>query len=147
MDTIDSFDGEFRFLSNFFPAPVEIVGKTWPTAEHAFQAMKTTDPRERELIALASSPGRAKRAGRKVTVRPDWEEVKLGWMARIVHAKFEQNGELADRLLATGDATLIEGNNWGDKVWGQVDGEGENLLGRILMSVRQAIRTERTLAC
>ena len=77
--------------------------------------------------------------GRKVTLRPDWEEIKLEAMREVVHVKFLAP-DLRRYLLNTGDATLIEGNYWNDTFWGMCRGIGENHLGRILMAEREAIR-------
>ena len=87
-------------------------------------------------------PGKSKGVGRRVQLRPDWEDVKTGIMEEIVRAKFTQHPELAARLLATGDKVLVEGNHWGDTCWG-VDtrtGQGENRLGKILMKVREELK-------
>ena len=87
-------------------------------------------------------PVQSKKAGRRVRLRPDWEEVKVGIMEQIVRAKFTQNEVLKWRLIATGEAELVEGNSWHDTCWG-VDtktGEGQNHLGRILMKVRQELK-------
>ena len=81
MKVIDSFEGEFEFLSNFFPSPIRFEGMVYPTVEHAFQAAKTMDMAKRKMIAGLPSPGQAKREGRKVTLRPDWEEVNNGNLA------------------------------------------------------------------
>ena len=85
------------------------------------------------------SPSEAKRLGRRVSLRRDWEDVKVSIMEEVVRAKFTQNAELADKLLATGDAHLEEGNTWGDRVWGTVNGIGANQLGIILMKIRDEI--------
>jgi hypothetical protein len=149
MTTINDFDGEFRFLSNFFPAEVEFGGHLYPSTEHAFQAAKTLSEAERSEIRSAPTPGKAKRLGRRVTLRTDWEAVKVQIMQTLVEKKFADR-ELKEKLLATGDAELIEGNTWGDCWWG-VDantGKGENHLGKILMEVRSCMRAsgyERTL--
>lgn len=146
---IDCFDGEFAFLSNFFPSPVTLphpvtgVPKVFPTVEHAFQAAKTLDPDEWETIRAQPTPGKAKRAGRKATMRPDWDQVKLSVMERLVEEKFSKR-RLAELLLATGERPLIEGNTWGDRFWGVCDGQGENHLGRILMRVRHRLRSGET---
>ena len=84
-------------------------------------------------------PNEAKALRRKVKLRSDWEEIKNDMMYEICLNKFEQNPDLAEKLKATGDAILIEGNTWGDKCWGQVNGEGENRLGKILMRVREKL--------
>ena len=136
MEPITSFSGDNAFLSNFFPAKFRWDGVVWNSSEHAFQAAKTLDPAERATIAALPKPGQAKRAGKKVRLRPDWEAVKVDIMLEIVEAKFQQNPELMDRLVATGDAELVEGNVWNDTFWGVCRGKGKNFLGKILMIVR-----------
>jgi hypothetical protein len=137
---IESFNGDHRFLSNFWPARVVLDGVEYPTVEHAYQAAKTVDPAERRTIADLPTPGQAKRAGKQVTMRADWDEVKIDLMRDLVRQKF-RHPELAGQLLATGEARLIEGNRWGDRFWGQSPvGNGENHLGRILMEVRRELR-------
>ncbi len=138
---IDSFTGEYHFLSNFYPQRVEYEGEIYPTSEHAFQAAKTLDPRERDQFTDPHlTPGQAKRLGRKVSLRPDWDDVKFRVMAEILDVKFAPGTELAVRLKNTGDTELIEGNHWGDRIWGQVNGEGENWLGCILMGIRDELQ-------
>lgn len=85
-------------------------------------------------------PSSAKRKGRHVQLRHDWEKVKFDIMYEICKAKFSQNAELKDKLLATGDEYLEEGNTWGDRIWGTVNGKGQNNLGKILMRVREELR-------
>ena len=137
---ITSFEGEYRFLSNFYPAVVVFEGITYPTVEHAYQSAKTLDMNERRRIAAIADPAEAKRAGRALKYRADWEQVKFDVMETCVRYKFTHHIELRKKLLATGDATLEEGNNWGDRIWGVVDGVGENRLGKILMKVRDELR-------
>jgi hypothetical protein len=140
--TIHNFTGEYAFLSNFYERPVTIGGITFPTAEHAFQAAKCANAGDVARIHSMATPGGAKRMGRKITMRSDWEEVKFDAMVAVVSAKF-QNRELADKLVATGDQELVEGNTWGDKTWGRVAGKGQNWLGKILMAERAAIIADR----
>ncbi len=156
---ITLFEGDHRFLSNFGAGAVEMYGITFPTVEHAFAAAKL-DPNggihsrdevlaEMRAIADAASPGAAKKLGRrriwngKPFMRPDWDSVKLDLVTELVRRKF-RDPALAEKLIATGDAPLFEGNTWGDRIWGVVekDGvlEGRNLLGEILMLVRREIR-------
>lgn len=134
--TISSFTGEYRFLSNFYPAFLEIGGWVWRTSEHAYQAAKSLDPQDWKDIQECVSPGAAKRMGRVITIRPDWEEIKLSIMEEIVTEKFHQNPDLLKKLLDTGNAELIENNHWGDTFWGVCRGVGENHLGKILMRIR-----------
>jgi len=134
------FEGEWRFLSNFHPSRVQYEGITFDTVEHAFQAAKTLDVGQRMLIAGEATPGKAKRAGRKVTLRGDWEDIKYGVMRTLVALKFMSNPDLALRLLATDDRHLAEENGWNDQLWGQTNGVGRNWLGLILMEVRAELR-------
>ncbi len=135
---IGRFIGEFSFLSNFYSSPVQFQGQTFPTVEHAFQAAKTQDQAERDAILRCSTPGRAKKKGRQVRLRPDWEEVKEGVMLGLLRQKF-RNRALQNELLITGDGQLIEGNNWGDTYWGVCKGRGKNRLGNLLMQVREEV--------
>lgn len=138
---IDNFTGDYMFLSNFLPCRVPLGQYgVFENSEAAYQAMKCPSLVD-EFRTL--TPEKAKKLGRSVMMRPDWEEVKKVIMYQVVHAKFFNNGYLATKLLETGTATLIEGNDWGDKYWGMVDGEGENHLGEILMQVRNELKMLR----
>lgn len=101
----------------------------------------TTDEIRKQFADLP--PNLAKRKGRNVQLRNDWEEVKEQYMYEIVLAKFKQNRDLKKRLLATGTSELIEGNTWGDVIWGMCKGQGENKLGKILMRIRNELKSER----
>ena len=137
---IDSFQGPYRFLSNFWPAEIVFEDVTYPSVEHAYQAAKTLDIGERKRIANLPTASEAKKEGRKLTKRADWEQVKFHVMEECVRYKFTHHAELKAQLLATGQAELIEGNDWGDKIWGVYQGEGENRLGKILMKIREELR-------
>lgn len=132
---IDSFSGKYRFLSNFYPAKVSLDGWDFPTVEHAFQAAKTLDSNKRRQIQQAASPGDAKRLGRTVNLRADWEDVKIDVMRQLLRRKFA-DPFLLSQLLATGTEELIEGNWWRDTFWGVCNGVGENHLGKLLMEIR-----------
>ena len=139
-DPILGFTGEFEFLSNFYPCPIDYEGTVYPSVEHAFQAAKSLDQIERHRIAALPKPGSAKRAGRKVRLRPDWEMVKIDVMEELLRRKFSA-GKLRDKLRATAPREIIELNNWGDRTWGAVRTKagklsGKNLLGCLLMKVR-----------
>jgi ribA/ribD-fused uncharacterized protein len=136
---ISRFAGEYAFLSNFAPSPIALDGVVYPTVEHAFQALKTLDPGERARVAALATPARAKRASREVTLRPDWEQVKVAVMEDLVRRKFADPA-LAARLLATGEQELVEGNAWNDRFWGVCRGSGRNELGKILMWVRADLK-------
>lgn len=145
---INSFEGKYEFLSNFYEVPFRWRGNEYPTVEHAFQAAKTLDPIKRQEITAAPTPGRAKRLGRSVHLRPDWENVKEQVMYECVSAKFHQDVSLTLALLATGDEELVEGTLWCDNEWGDckcpkcVNIKGKNKLGKILMRVREELRAE-----
>jgi hypothetical protein len=134
-DMIAVFDGPSRFLSNFYERDFDYDGYTWRSAECAYQAMKLEKREDRARFARMAAH-KAKREGKAVELRPDWDGLKMGIMSEVVHAKFVQNPDLVKKLLATGDADLIEGNWWHDTFWGVCNGEGENWLGKILMAER-----------
>ena len=144
---IKEFDGEFAFLSNFSHSLILYEGIVYPTVEHFFQAMKTLIHAEREAIAAAATPGIAKRMGRQITLRPDWERIKADVMRIGLRLKFADY-ELAKKLLATGDEYLVEGNTWHDNCWGDcscpkcASTTGRNLLGQLLMEIREEVRSE-----
>jgi ribA/ribD-fused uncharacterized protein len=135
---------EFGWLSNFARFPIELDGKDWPTSEHYYQAQKFLDVNLQEKIRLASRPGEAARIGRDPhnPLRPDWEEVRDDVMRKVVTAKFTQHEELAYELVATGDAKLIE-HTKSDNYWGDGGGRGKNMLGQILMEVRDKLRDQQ----
>ena len=142
MNKIDDFRGAYRFLSNFYDAPVTYLGVTYANNEAAFQAQKCTDNTVKAMFAKLN-PSEAKRLGRNVQLRPDWETVKYDIMYEVCKAKFEQNDDLREMLLDTGDAYLEEGNTWNDRCWGTCRGVGENHLGKILMRIRDELQTSR----
>lgn len=141
---IYGFQGRWRFLSNFYPVShgIAFAGILYPTTEHAYQAGKTFDKAERALIALALSPGEAKSLGEDVTMRHDWKETRLLHMEGVNRNKFRAGTQLAQMLIATGDAKLVEANTWGDTFWGRCRGKGQNNLGLILMEIRDDLQQQ-----
>ena len=143
---IDCFDGEFAFLSNFHPSMITVDGIEFPTVEHLFQAAKTVSLVEREKIAAALTPGQAKRLGRNVILCDNWEEIKDDVMLNALRLKFD-NVFLRSLLLNTENEELVEGNTWHDNYWGNCtcdrckNIEGNNKLGKLLMQVREEIRS------
>ena len=135
---IKEFKGKNRFLSNFYPSPFVLGEKLYKTNEHYYQSQKAANKKDREIIRLAATPGKAKRLGRNVEIIDVWEETKDLVMTTGLKAKFDGNPGLRNLLLATGDQTLIEGNYWNDKYWGKClkTNEGGNKLGRLLMNLR-----------
>lgn len=148
---IAEFFGDYRFLSNFYPAPFVWSGIRWRTAEHAYQAAKATGSEKNDWIdkiIKCKTPGEAKRAGKKVPLRPMWDKIKDEIMLRIVTQKFVQNPTLLRRLIATGTAALEEGNAWGDNYWGKSpigNSDGRNQLGKILMEIREQYKDFKEL--
>ena len=138
-----SVGDEFGEFSNFALYPISLDGERWPTSEHYFQAQKFEDEANRDKVRAAKSPMIAARLGRsrKVKLRRDWESVKVGVMRDAVAAKFTQHDELRALLLSTGDAKLVE-HTENDDYWGDGgDGSGQNMLGRLLMQVRDQLRS------
>ena len=140
---IDCFRGYYRFLSNFYKSQVEFEGALYSSVEHAYQAAKTLNLKERETIRNAFSPAEAKKLGKEVTLRDDWETVKLQIMRSLLEKKFASGTLLATRLAFTRNAHIVEENRWGDTFWGTCDGVGQNHLGRILMEIRDKLRERK----
>lgn len=134
-----SVNDEHGELSNFAAYPIVLDGQRWPTSEHYFQAQKFADASVRKKIQRASTPMLAARLGRdrKHKLRRDWESVKVGVMRTALHAKFTQHPALRELLLSTGNALLVEHTD-NDDYWG--DGSGKNMLGRLLMDLRDTLR-------
>ncbi|WDR22179.1 hypothetical protein PJM41_0094 [Salmonella phage vB_SenS_UTK0009] len=141
---IAPFSGDYSFLSNFYPSPIKVISPDnkmfiAATVEHAYQAAKTIIPDQYKFVILANTPGRAKKLGREVTIRNDWDSEKDSVMLELLRQKFSIP-ELKQLLLATENALLIERNTWGDTYWGEYRGIGENMLGMLLMQVRSEIK-------
>lgn len=141
---INSFTDTYMFLSNFYVGADPVMG--YPTSEHAYQAMKTNDRAERNLIRSADTPGQAKRLGRRLTLRPDWDLVKYDVMKFVIMEKFQAGSELAERLMSTGYTDLVEGNTWHDNIWGDCScgreackKAGSNWLGKLLHERRMLL--------
>lgn len=154
---INSFRGAYFFLSNFSPAEVYLnfplvvipneihpYQQKYRTVEHAFQAAKFSDVKLRDTIRSCKTPNLAKKIahGHKHLWRSDWDQVRLQVMAELLHQKFNQE-PLRSQLLATGDASLVEGNWWHDTFWGICNGYGDNWLGQLLMQLREYLRCQR----
>lgn len=131
---IAKFAGPHRFLSNFFTEP------DGTCVEREFQQSKCADPADKKRF-MGLTPGQCKRLGRKVKLRADWEDCKEFVMYQLVRTKFQDHAALRLMLLGTLDQEIVEGNDWGDTYWGVCDGEGQNILGKILMIVRDELAT------
>lgn len=132
---ITEFDGEYRFLSNFWPCDITILGIPYKNVEAAYQAAKTTDTHMRKEFS-GLSPKNAKSKGKRISLRADWNDVlKVEIMELCLRAKF-QIPELKARLISTEGCELVEGNAWNDQFWGVCRGSGRNVLGKLLMMLR-----------
>lgn len=134
----------YGVFSNLYPRPIEFEGRTFPTSEHAYQAGKAQKPAVREWILSAPTPALAAMAAHGLyvwDVVPDWAKIKFDRMRAVLRAKFDQHADLKDLLMSTGNARLVETgtvNNAVNRLWGEVDGKGENMLGVMLMELRSA---------
>lgn len=137
---IHELTGPYRCFSNFWSCFIYFDGDWYPSVENAYQAakMKNKSDRQRFLHIKASD---AKKLGRTLPMRDDWNDIRLQVMYELVKQKFA-SGSLQHRLLETKDAEIQEGNWWGDDFWGTVNGVGENHLGKILMRVRSEFADE-----
>lgn len=148
MNKIENFREPYDFLSNFYNCRIIYKGITYWNAEAAYQAQKCPKRAEEFCNLLGSE---AKKLGRLVEIRSDWEDIKLDIMEEIVTEKFCQNSDLMEKLLATDELYIEEGNWWGDTFWGvctnkKMDHVGKNHLGKILMEVRTKEKFIRYLA-
>jgi len=144
MNEITSFSKQFNWLSNFYPVKVVYDDVEYPTVEHAYVAAKTVDLDHRYIIRECGSPAIAKKLGKHLDLRFGWNDMKLIVMTKLLVQKFNPVGtpeqqNLSKKLIATGNAILIEGNIWGDCFWGVCNGRGDNWLGKILMQIRDNI--------
>lgn len=134
-------------FSNFSRHSVKLDGKTWPTSEHYFQAQKFAGTQYEEQVRKVKKPSEAAKMGRdrSLPLRKDWESVKDNVMRDAVYAKFTQHEDLKELLLSTGNDKLVE-HTVNDSYWADGgDGSGKNMLGIILMEVRDKIRNEKSL--
>lgn len=133
------FQGEYRWLSNFWTAPIHVTGFEYQNVEAAYQAAKTINIAHRQQFQHMTG-AEAKKAGKNVILRPDWDFVKLEVMELCLRAKFMTHYRLHMNLIETGDREIVELNTWGDTTWGQVEKNGqlvgENILGKLLMNIR-----------
>lgn len=138
---IKEFKNQYFFLSNFYEYPIYYNKLVFCNAEAAFQAQKVINKKDQyKFINLNAS--QARKLGKTVQLRKDWEEIKDNIMYEIVKRKFTINKELQQKLLETKEKKLVEGNWWHDTYWG-VDsktGIGQNKLGKILMKVREEVK-------
>ena len=139
-EPIKGFSGPYRWLSNFFPATIDVYDLTFPTVEHAYVFMKGVPAEDVALIQfMKMTPGQIKRYGRTIELVPDWDRAKFKVMQDLVTLKFsDSNLGLKQLLDETGDCLIVEENTWNDTYWGMTpEGKGENNLGKIIMKIRE----------
>lgn len=134
---IREFKGCNRWLSNFAPCTVVLDGIAYPSTENAYQAAKTVIPAERKQFENITA-WQAKRAGRQVTLRPGWNNIKISIMENLNQQKYSTE-PMRSKLIATGDVEIQEVNTWNDTFWGVCNGVGYNHLGLIIMRIRAEI--------
>jgi ribA/ribD-fused uncharacterized protein len=155
-DAVLEFKGQWSFLSNFYASPIPALplwrdlpgttgGEDAPTVEHAYHAAKAVNQKDRQRVLNATSAGDAKKIGRSIECRPDWDQDRLSVMRALLKLKFFRGGMLAKQLLAT-PLLLVEGNNWRDAYWGCCENAGGlvglNHLGWHLMELRHELGGE-----
>lgn len=142
-------DKPYGVFSNLLRRPMVFEGQTYPTAEHAYQAGKARKAEVRDWLMAAPSPSLLAMAAHGLyywDIAPGWSTSKFDRMRAVLLAKFSEHEDLRKALIATGDATLIESatvDNPVNRLWGQVNGVGKNMLGLMLMEVREALRTDQ----
>lgn len=134
---IDLFDGEYRFLSNFWPCPIVMGDFVFPSTENAYQAAKY--PKSERQQFTTCSPAMAKKLGSRIDRPKNWDAEKLIVMRKVLERKFAPKSYNLLQLSLTSPHELIEGNTWGDVFWGVCDGIGENNLGKMLMDIRSEL--------
>jgi ribA/ribD-fused uncharacterized protein len=142
---IAGFVADYRWLSNYFPCRVEWEGRVYGSSEAAYHSGKYPAADRDVFTRLEADPAR-KLSRVKPYDTAAWELRKVRTMREIIWAKFSQNPDLAQKLLATGDRYLEETNWWGEKIWGVYEGEGQNLLGIILMETRARLAKDNAVA-
>lgn len=135
------FDGIHFWLSNFCPSPVVLDGVTYPTVENAYQAAKA--PIGQRSAFVTCTPGQSKKLGRQIVLTPEqrihWDAIKVDVMDHLLRQKFSRTTLCGVLLQETGSVQIVEGNTWGDTYWGVCNGVGENVLGKLLMRIRDDI--------
>lgn len=139
-EPIESFSGEYRWLSNFWPCHVKLDGLVFRSVEAGYVAAKTLDLDIRKQVQSLETSGKCKAFGKTIPLREDWLDVRLDIMENLLIQKFSNDLELKDKLIKTYPRQLIEGNWWGDTFWGVCRNKGENHLGKLLMKTRKNLK-------
>lgn len=131
-----------NWFSNMNISPITINDITYPSVENYYQAMKSTDKVVHLSFSLIS-PKKSKQEGRRLKIRDNWEMLKENYMMIGLREKFKKP-EYRLMLLQTNNEPIIEWNNWHDKEWGVCifENRGNNKLGKLLMKLREEIRSE-----
>ncbi|MBI3373764.1 MAG: NADAR family protein [Betaproteobacteria bacterium] len=135
-------------FSNLYRRALSLDGQTFPTAEHAYQVAKARRPEVRNWILAAPSPALLAMAAHGLyqwDIVPDWSRIKFDRMRAVLRAKFTQHADLRELLLSTGNARLVEAGtveNAVNRLWGEVNGKGKNMLGVLLMELREQLARE-----
>lgn len=133
-------------FSNLYRREVEFEGEVFATSEHAYQAGKARKSAVRKWLMDAPSPSLLAMAAHGLyywDIAPGWSTTKFDRMRAVLRAKFTQHPDLRDLLLSTGDAKLVETatvDNEVNRLWGEVNGVGRNMLGVLLMELRTDLR-------
>ena len=134
-----------KFLTNFYPCTIVYEGQIYPSVEHAYQAAKCNNPSDAAAIRCCLSPRKALELGRKVERKDNWKNIKVSVMKELLRNKFVSPA-LARQLIETKNATIMDDKPWGDTFWGSVNGEGKNVLGLLIMEVRDELKAEKLKA-
>jgi len=136
-------------FSNLFRREIEFEGVIYPTAEHAYQAGKARRPEVKDWLMAAPSPALLAMAAHGLyhwDIAPGWSKTKFDRMRAILWEKFTQHQDLNELLLSTGEKRLVEmprTDNPTNRLWGEVNGRGKNMLGNLLMEVREELQTQK----
>lgn len=136
---IRGFFGRNAWLGNSYPVKFRLHGMFWKSVDHYIFACRAIKESDRDAVRNAKTPIEARVISKEIKWRPDWKEADAKNVNEAVEAKFTQNAELGRKLIYTRDIELVHENRWNDKLWGVCDDEGENLLGKLLMEVRDRI--------
>lgn len=136
---ISKFRNKYAFLSNFYPCDVTYEGLKFKSVESAFQAAKTPNIEDRKVFVNLSARD-AKKQGRSLMLRSDWEKIKESVMYKCLQSKFS-NEDWKKALIETYPNELVETNTWGDIYWGVYNKIGDNRLGKLLMQLRDELRS------
>ena len=135
---VKGFFNEYRWLSNYHICDIEYKGKMFTSTEAAYQSAKTDDDYLKSQFQLMT-PTESKSFANKIKVRRDWDSIKKDAMYEILQYKFTKHADLKQKLILTGEKHLEETNYWGDTYYGVCNGKGKNVLGKLLMQIREEL--------